>query len=148
MTDKRSRQERIRKILGHNEIHSQEQLQDLLAAESIAITQATLSRDLREIGAIRSPRGYLVSANRNGGPLDTKVLAKAFRGVILDVRRGGTLVVLRTEPGHGPLVAREIESAGMPQVLGAMAAQDIVFVATGSTGEAREVLRLLRQASR
>ncbi len=147
MSDKRSRQQRIRKILAHNEILSQDQLLDILAAESVAITQATLSRDLRDIGAVRSPKGYLVQASTTGEALDIKALDRAFRGVLLDVRRGGTLVVLSARPGHGPLVAREIDGAKIPQVLGTIASHDTVFVAAGSTGEARELLKLLRQAA-
>lgn len=147
MIDKRSRQQRIRKILAHNEIHSQEQLQDLLSAEDIAITQATLSRDLRDIGAVRGPRGYLVEATRAGTPIDTKALGKALHGVIRDVRRGGTLLVILTEPGHGPLVAREVERAGIPQVIGTIAGDSTVFVASGSAGEAREAARMIRRAA-
>ncbi len=58
MADKRQRQQRIREILARNEIHSQDQLQDLLSAESIRTTQATLSRDMRELGAVKGSGGY------------------------------------------------------------------------------------------
>ncbi len=146
MTGKQSRQQQIREILRRNEIHSQEQLQDLLAAESIPITQATLSRDLRDIGAVRGPKGYVIQASRSGVALDTRGLERTLRGTVQDVQRGGTLVVLRTEPAHAQAVARGIDQAQLPQVLGTVAGVDTVFIAAGSSGEAREVVRLLRRA--
>lgn len=147
MTGKQLRQQQIREILRRNEIHSQEQLQDLLSAESIPITQATLSRDLRDIGAVRGPRGYVIQANRSGAALDTKGLERALRGVVHDIQRGGTLVILRTEPAHAQAVAREIDRAQLPQVMGTIAGDDTVFAATGSSGEARDIYRLLRKAA-
>ncbi len=146
MAGKQSRQQQIREILRRNEIHSQEQLQDLLAAESIPITQATLSRDLRDIGAVRGPKGYVVQASRSGAALDTRGLERTLRGTVHDVQRGGTLVVLRTEPANAQSVARAIDQAQLPQVIGTVAGIDTVFVAAGSAGEAREVGRLLRRA--
>jgi transcriptional regulator of arginine metabolism len=139
-----ARQQRIREILARNEIQSQEQLLDLLAADNIPTTQATLSRDLRDIGAVRGPRGYVIRATSDGETLDTKALERALRPVLRGVERGGALVVLRTEPGHAQPVAHEIDRAQLPQVIGTIAGYDAVFVATGSSGEARELLRLLR----
>ncbi len=145
MIDKEGRQQRIREILARNEIHSQGQLQALLAAERIPTTQATLSRDLRDIGAVRGPAGYEVHTGRSLPGLDTKDLERALRGVVVEAGRGGTLVVLRTEPGHAPAVARHIEASSSPLVLGATADHGTVFVATGSAGEAKELLRVLRR---
>lgn len=147
MTGKQLRQQQIREILARNEIHSQEQLQDLLAAESIPITQATLSRDLRDIGAVRGPKGYVPQANRTGTAIDTRAMERVFRGVVHDVQRGGTLVVLRTETAHAQAVAREIDRVQLPQAIGTIGGRDTVFVATASVGEARDLLRLLRKAA-
>lgn len=147
MAAKQARQQQIREILQRNEIHSQEQLQDLLAAESIPITQATLSRDLRDIGAVRGPKGYVVQANRSGAALDTRGLERALRGAVRQVTRGGNLVVVRTETALAQAVARAIDDLQLPQLLGAIAGSDTVFLAAGSSGEAREVLRLLRRAA-
>ena len=146
LSDKRARQQRIRKILAHNEIHSQEELRDLLAAESIRITQATLSRDLRDIGAVRGERGYIVQANRAAETLDRRAIERSVKGVV-EIQRGGTMIVLRTEPGHAPLVAREIDRVQIPQVIGIIAGQETVFIATGSAGAAGELLKILRRAA-
>ncbi len=145
MIDKAQRQQRIREILGRNEIHNQEQLLDLLHAESIETTQATLSRDLRDIGAVRSAQGYVLQADRGGRDLDTRQLKGTLREALVAAERGGTLVVLRTHPGHGPAVAHEIERAALPQVIGTIAGHDTVFVAAGSPGQAGQVLKLFRK---
>lgn len=148
MIDKEGRQQRIREILARNEIHSQGQLRALLAAERIPTTQATLSRDLRDIGAVRGAKGYAVHSGRSLPGLDARDLERALRGVVLEVRRGGTIVVIRTEPGHAAAVARHIEAARSPLVLGATADHGTVFVATGSAGEAKELLRQVRRIAR
>lgn len=148
MIAKEQRQRRIREILTRNEIRSQDQLQGLLLTESIDVAQATLSRDLREVGAVRGPTGYLIRANRRGDELDTKSLQRALHGAVGRVERGGTVVVLRTEPGMAPAVARGVDEAALPQVIGTIAGHDTVFVAAGSAGEARELARLLKKAAR
>lgn len=147
MIDKGTRQQRIREILARNEIHTQDQLHGLLSAERIEITQATLSRDLRDIGAVRRPDGYTIDVNVEGLRLDTKGLERSLRGSVHSVARGGTIVVARTEAGHAPAVARRIDDAKLPLVIGTIAGHDSVFLAAGSAGEARSLERVLRRAA-
>ncbi len=141
MLPKDKRRQRVREILARNEIHSQDQLQDLLFAESIATTQATLSRDLRDLGAVRGPKGYVLPPSTPRSHPDSKKLKHALRGTS-SIRRGGTLVVLGTDPGHAQALALHIDRAGLPQVLGTIAGHDTLIVATQSAGQARELLRL------
>ncbi len=143
MLPKDKRRQRVREILARNEIHSQEQLQDLLFAESIATTQATLSRDLRDLGAVRGPKGYVLPPAPRSHP-NSKELKHALRGTA-SIRRGGTLVVLGTDPGHAQALALHIGSADLPQVLGTVAGHDTLIVATQSAGQARELLRLFEK---
>ncbi len=144
MADKQQRQQRIREILASNEVHSQVQLLELLYAEEIAITQATLSRDLRDLGAVKERGGYVLAA---AGPasFDSKPLERALEGALFSAERGGTLVVLRTAAGHAQALALEISKAQLPQVIGTVAGHDAVFVATRAGGQAGEVLRLIRR---
>ncbi len=143
MIAKSQRQQRIRELLARNEIHNQEQLQELLRTERIEITQATLSRDLRDIGAFRGANGYGLPDPALRGKLQSKVLRQALR-TSSAITRSGTMVVLRTEPGHAPALAAEIGKTGLPQIVGVIAGHDSVFVATGSGGQARELQRLFR----
>ena len=121
MADKRQRQQRIREILARNEIHSQDQLQDLLSAESIRTTQATLSRDLRDLGAVKGSGGYTLPDTAARSHSEMGDLQRLLRVAIISVQRGGTLVVLRTSPGHAHALAAEIDKARLRQVIGTIA---------------------------
>ena len=144
MLAKDKRRQRVREILARNEIHSQEQLQDLLFAENIATTQATLSRDLRDLGAVRGPKGYVLPPSAPRSHPDSKGLKHALRGTA-SIQLGGTLVVLGTDPGHAQALALHIDRADLPQILGTVAGHDTLIVATQSAGQARELLRLFEK---
>ena len=142
---RQQRHQRIREILSHNEIHSQEQLQDLLFAEDLQTTQATLSRDLRDLGAMKGPRGYALGnvAARSGA--GDRELREILKRDLLSAERGGPLAVLHTRRGQAQVLTSEIQSLGLPYVLGTIAGSDTVFVATQSSGQAREFVALIRR---
>ena len=143
--DKQQRHERIREILSHNEIRSQEQLLDLLFAEDIQTTQATLSRDLRDLGALKGETGY--SLRHNGGYEggDSVKVRRALKRNLLSAERGGPLAVIHTRRGQAEALTRDIENLHLPYVLGTIARSDTVFIATQSTGRARELVGILRR---
>ena len=145
MVPRQQRHQRIREILAHNEIHSQEQLQDLLFAEDIQTTQATLSRDLRDLGAVKGSRGYALGnvAARSGA--GDRELREILKRDLLSAERGGPLAVLHTRRGRAQVLTSEIQSLGLPYVLGTIAGTDTVFVATQSSGQAREFVALVRR---
>ncbi len=145
MADKRQRQQRIREILARNEIHSQDQLQDLLSAESIRTTQATLSRDMRDLGAVKGPAGYTLPSAAARSHSEMGDLQRLVRVAMISVQRGGTLVVLRTSPGQAHALAAEIDKARLRHVIGTIADHDTVLAATQSSGQAREVARILEK---
>lgn len=147
-SEKRRRQERVRELLAHNQVRSQEQLLALLLAESIETTQATLSRDLRELGVSKDADGYVLPAVREGSKAELKALDRALRESVLSVRRAGSLVVLRTTPGLGEMLAVRIEQAQLPQALGTIASSDTLFVATSSWMQADQLVRRFRRARR
>ncbi|MHC4946637.1 MAG: arginine repressor [Planctomycetota bacterium] len=144
MTIKQRRHQRIRDLLRRNEVHSQQQLQELLAAEHIAVTQATLSRDLRDIGVAKGPRGYELAEQRVKAEHIDHALRRGLAGRIVSIRQGGTLVVVRTRGGEARDLAARIEGADLALVLGTVAGDDTVFVATQSSNQAAHLVRLLR----
>lgn len=145
MADKRQRQQHIREILARNEIHSQDQLQDLLSAEGIRTTQATLSRDMRDLGAVKGSGGYTLPNTAARSHSEMGDLQRLLRVAMISVQRGGTLVVLRTSPGQAHALAAEIDKARLRQIIGTIADHDTVLAATQSAGQAREVTRVLEQ---
>ena len=142
---KQQRHERIREILSHNEIHSQVQLLDILFAEHIQTTQATLSRDLRDLGAVKRERIYALRSNGGYEGGDGAQVRRAVKRLLLSAERGGPLAVLHTRRGQAQLLTGEIESLHLPYVLGTIAGNDTVFVATQSSGQARQFVALLRR---
>ncbi|MCA9290006.1 MAG: hypothetical protein KDA25_02695, partial [Phycisphaerales bacterium] len=94
MTSRDARRRRIVELVGRNRIDSQEQLLDLLAAESITTTQATLSRDLRSLGVVKGADGYEVLFDGTDERAVWKTLGRSLAGLVEHVAVGGTMVVL------------------------------------------------------
>jgi len=137
--DKGRRQSRIASVLRKGGVTSQEKLVALLKAEGIEATQATLSRDLKELGVVKGPGGYMLPgqpapAVHNGD------LERAMRAMLVGGQAGGSLAVLHTGPGRASALALEIDRAGLKPVLGTVAGDDTIFVAARSPREAVRVL--------
>lgn len=148
-TGKAQRQHRIAKLLADQAISSQGQLVDLLAAVDITATQATVSRDLEDLGAIkvRVPGGLTVYAipehpTEQIAPQDH--LRRVLGDWVVDVVRSGDLVVLRTPPGSAHVVASAIDRSGLESLIGTVAGDDTLLVIAAEThGEV--VARHLRE---
>ena len=139
MRDKDRRQSRIAAMIRKGGVTSQEQLADRLKDDGIDATQATLSRDLKELGVVKGPTGYMLPgqpapAVHNGD------LERALRAMLVGGQVGGSLAVLHTGPGRASALALEIDRAGFKGVLGTVAGDDTIFVAARSTREASKVL--------
>lgn len=151
MPGRARRQQVIIEVLQRQPVDSQEDLRRTLAIRGIEVTQATLSRDLRELGAVKTPRGYqLPSAAGGGGAAASRAmapLARTLGGFVTSIQPACNQIVLRTGPGHAQIVALEIDRAGLPGVAGCLAGDDTIFVAVVSAHRAKELARdLLRLA--
>ena len=167
---KAARHERIAGILSHLQVRSQEELAALLADRGVRVAQATLSRDLEEMGAVRlrGPGGVLVYALPNGpgapgsrpggvGGAEAEGAEGAFTGtlprvaaeLLVSAEASANLVVLRTPAGGAQLLASALDHAGWPAILGTVAGDDTVLVITRDpAGGAGVAAALLRQAER
>jgi transcriptional regulator of arginine metabolism len=135
----------IRNIIAAGEIYSQHELAKLLAQEGIEATQATLSRDLAELGVLKGPDGYQLPGS-GGTALPTEAsLARALKRELVSMDVGGTLVVLKTPSGHGNALAIELDRARLNGALGTIAGDDTVFLAARSEIAARRLAKDLRQ---
>jgi len=140
---KPQRQHRIARLLEEQVVSSQAQLVELLAADGIMATQATVSRDLEELGAVkvRIPGGAMAYAvpehARDHAPADEH-LRRVLSDFVVEVAHSGNLVVLRTPPGSAHVVGSALDRAGLPDVLGNVAGDDtlIVVCAEGAAGAA------------
>ena len=135
----------LRKLIAAGDVFSQNQLAVLLAQEGIEATQATLSRDLTELGVLKGPDGYqLPSANPAVLPPEAS-LARTLRRELVSMDLGGTMVVLKTPSGHGNALAIELDRARIEGALGTIAGDDTVFLAARSELAARRLVKVLRE---
>ena len=155
---KAGRQQRIADLLARTPVPSQTRLAELLADDGIDVTQATLSRDLVQMGAVRvrGPQGQLVYAvpseggDRTPRPADPSTdarLAKVAGEVLVSAEASANLVVLRTPPGAASYLASALDHADSTDLLGTIAGDDtVLLVSRDPTGGAALAARLLALA--
>jgi transcriptional regulator of arginine metabolism len=130
---KQQRQHRVARLLEQHAVTSQPQLVDLLAADGVVATQATVSRDLEELGAIkvRAAGGDSVYAipelpKEQRAPEDH--LRRVLSDWVVEVAHSGDLVVLRTPPGSAHVVGSALDRAGVDGIIGTVAGDDTLLV--------------------
>ena len=133
MLGKPQRQHRIRRIIEEQAISNQAQLLALLESDGVVTTQATVSRDLEELGAIkiRLPGGttaYAIPEYARERASSDDHLRRLMGEFVVEVGRSGNLIVLRTPPGSAHVVASAIDRAAPSEVLGTVAGDDTVLV--------------------
>ena len=139
---KAARHSRIVAVLAEHQVRSQAELAALLEDAGVHVTQATLSRDLEELGAVklRAPDGglpvYVVP--EDGSPLTARGtsdappqrLARLAGELLISAEASANLVVLRTPPGAAHFLASAVDRAGLPEILGTIAGDDTILVVT------------------
>jgi transcriptional regulator of arginine metabolism len=148
MTDlKAQRRRAIAELIRGQPLANQEELAERLAAQGFAVTQATVSRDLEQLGAVKVRRdgrlGYalpdqLVSASGSTG------LAAVLRDWVRSIDFAGNLVVLKTPPGSAHLVGVALDQAALPDVVGTICGDDTLFVAVRDAALAAQFAQRLR----
>lgn len=143
---KAARQARIVELLETVEVRSQSDLAAHLKADGISVTQATLSRDLVEVGAerVRGHSGVLIYAVRGSeAPKSMEEqpdrLAGIFRDLLVSARSSGNLVVLRTPPGAAQFLASALDQTKVPEAIGTIAGDDTVMVVSADPMGGREL---------
>jgi transcriptional regulator of arginine metabolism len=159
---KNARHRLIVELVAGHEVRSQGELADLLAAHGVQVTQATLSRDLVELDAVkvRAGNGLLVYAVPGEGGDRRPVapgesanarakLARLCAELLVSAEASANLVVLRTPPGAAQFLASAFDRAELPEILGTIAGDDTVLVigreALGGDELARRILALAEQ---
>lgn len=148
MANKRVRQTTIREIIEAREVGSQEELRKMLRQRGWDVTQATLSRDLRELGVARvsTPEGarYTLAAGSSAGTDGNPVLEAVLPPLFNTVDGVGELVVIRTVPGGAQPIARAIDAESWPDILGTLAGDDTILLICRSTAARERLVRRVR----
>ncbi len=140
---KYSRHARILDIVETYEIETQEELSERLKQEGIEVTQATVSRDIRELRLVKvlsktgkykyAPMGH----NQEG---TTERLIKIFKNSIISINVAGHLLVIKTLSGAAQISASAIDSLGMEEIVGTIAGDDTVFVAISNIDKISDIV--------
>ncbi len=141
MSAKARRHAAILRIVRRQTVESQEALRELLRADGVAITQATLSRDLREIGLAKlaAPGGGARYVAPAAGAGVRSALAEVVPTLLVSADGAGSLLVLRTTAGGAAAVAAALDAEAWPEVIGTVAGSDTALVVARSQRARRAV---------
>jgi transcriptional regulator of arginine metabolism len=145
---KPQRQHRISRLLEEQPISSQAQLVELLAVDGVMATQATVSRDLEEHGAVkvRIPGGkmaYAIPEHAKERSTSDDHLRRVMGEFVVEVAHSANLVVLRTPPGSAHVIGSALDRAGLPDVLGTVAGDDtLILVCSEQVGGSKVAAEL------
>jgi transcriptional regulator of arginine metabolism len=150
---KQRRQHVLARLLEEHEVTSQEQIVELLAGEQIAATQATVSRDLEEIGAVKvrvhgvDRLVYAVAELPRDQVAPLEHLRRVLSEWVVDVASSANIAVLRTPPGSAHVVASALDRSGLEGVVGTVAGDDTVLVVAAEDLGGEELGRRLAEIS-
>ena len=145
MTDTRSRRLRaLADLIRADALASQEEVTERLRAFGFDVTQATVSRDLDQLGAIKVKRGgilsYALPDQIGAADWSTDRLERIMREWVVSVEAVGRMIVIKTPPGSAHLVASAIDHALLPEVAGTVSGDDTMFVAIRDGIQIRNML--------
>ncbi len=147
-TTKAARRRQILDILDRQPVHSQSDLARVLRDRGVIVTQATLSRDLEEIGAVRvrDDQGSLTyAAPPDSTPVARDELRHALAELLVSVDHSGNIVVLRTPSGAAQFLASKLDRTALAEVIGTVAGDDTVLVITRAPDGAAAVAETFLQ---
>lgn len=130
---KQERHSAILELVNRGSVHTQHEIAAALARRGMRATQATISRDIQELGLVRSGAGYRRSASLG-------------RELVLSVELIQPMAVIRTPPGTANLVARRIDEAALPGIAGTVAGDDTIIAVLRKPAAARALKELLAGA--
>jgi transcriptional regulator of arginine metabolism len=138
--NKAFRQGQILKLIRSKRIPTQDDLaRELKETYGIETTQVTLSRDVRELGLLKTPAGYRQVSAAPSGP----DLASVAAELLQDVRVAQNLIVLRTSPGNANALAAALDKENWPQIVGTIAGDDTILVVAPDSIAAAELAKKL-----
>jgi transcriptional regulator of arginine metabolism len=137
--DKLYRRTQILDLLKREPIATQADLCERLARRGIQVTQATVSRDIEELGLIKTRKGYRMPGSPASLKLPQPALPVILKEFLWEVRKASNLVVIKTHPGNAHSVAAALDAEQWPEVVGTVAGDDTIFIATGSAQEAARI---------
>lgn len=141
---KLSRQKIIEDIVAKRPVASQDELRLLLSRRGHAVTQATLSRDIHELGLVKTPDGY-ASLSEERAATHLASVERLVREFVLDVTAAQNLVVVRTSAGSAQGVAAALDAERWPEVVGTVGGDDTILIVSPDNKHASLLVRRIRK---
>jgi transcriptional regulator of arginine metabolism len=142
-TPKALRHHRILELVSREPMVTQEEMVRRLSLQGLKVTQATLSRDIKELGLLKSADGYELPGEAAEAP--TPSLPHLLREFVVDIREAQNLLVLKTPPGSAQPVARALDSEAWPEVVGTIAGDDTILVISSDVKSCRQLGKRIRE---
>jgi len=133
------RRSQIIELLRTEPIETQEALRRKLARHGIHVTQATVSRDIEELGLVKTREGYRLPEATEPVALAQPTLPIVLKEFLTDARQAANLVVLKTRPGNAHSVAAALDAETWEDVVGTVAGDDTILIATPGSRQAGQV---------
>lgn len=145
-TDSRERLQTLRKLLEESEANTQEDLREKLEALDFEVTQSTISRDLKRLGAIKrtNVNGETVYRLETDPPPSSVV--RSISDLVRSIRHNGMMVVVTTDIGSASLIARHVDALRSDKILGTIAGDDCVFIAPSSAKVLDSLVKQLEES--
>jgi len=144
MISKRARQAKILEVIRRCRVENQESLSTLLRDEGVEAVQATISRDIRELGLVKV-RGCYQAAALPPPTSSSGALKSTFAQFVTGADSAGNIVVVHTSPGNAHSVCVALDAAGWPEAVGTIAGDDTIFVLARSADECGTLLKRIRE---
>lgn len=145
---KRFRQGQILKLLSSQPVASQDALRRHLGQLGMRVTQATLSRDLRELRLVKTAEGYRPLDGAAKEMASLPALARALKEFLLDVRPAQNMLVLKTPPSGAQPLAAAVDAERWKEVAGTLAGDDTVLVICSSRGACNAIRKRIEEMLR
>lgn len=138
---------KILEIIAEKPIETQDELASALVAEGFNVTQATVSRDIKELGLIKINDGGRQRYVREGGKEKNFLsnIANIYRNAVLSITSAQNLVIIKTVPGGASTVGMNIDRLGDPDILGCVAGDDTVLAVAPTLRDAERIADKLRE---
>lgn len=145
---KAKRQGKILELIGKHEIETQEELTDFLEKEGFQVTQATVSRDIRELGLTKASSGggrHKYTVRAQAGENQSEKYTRVFRDGFVSMDMAQNILVIKTVPGMAMAAAAALDAMDIAEVVGCIAGDDTIMCAVRSVGDTIVVMEHLKK---
>ena len=139
------RHQQILEVIAHQSVLNQEALRRQLVHRGLRVTQATLSRDLKELGLLKTPHGYALPSAVGASAPHLPPLNHLLKEFVTEIREAQNLLVLKTNVGSAQPVALALDTAQWKEIVGTVAGDDTILVISPTRKAAQHLVARIRE---